>query len=237
MFEGSLVERIMSSLPELLAPYAVQSLLSDLQRRELIRDTGADGTQCLLLQTFNIPFCYDKFTTNYVLPDGAYGTVVTGNYTAPDGVANLLTGDFTLSDGTTGNVYGSASSPSKPDTATLTVPTQYTAAGVGSALPVSELGQWSNTTTIPGTTIEPSTVAAQTLPPSVVSGSTMAPATPKPATNIPGTTIPPITSTITAQIATASSSKTSNGARLQGCGSLTLAGSCLISAMIMMISL
>lgn len=180
----------------------------------------------------------DKFTTNYVLPDGAYGTVVTGNYTASNGVADLLTGDYTLSDGTAGNVYGSASSPSKPDTATLTVPTQYTAAGVGSAIPLSALGQWSTyTTTIPGTTVEPSTVPAQTVPPSVFSGSTVEPATTKPASTIPGTTVPPVTSTITTQIATASSSNTSDGACLSGSGSQTLAGVFFVSAILIMVSL
>ena len=180
----------------------------------------------------------DKFTTNYVLPDGAYGTVVTGNYTASNGIANLLSGDYTLSDGTAGNVYGSASSPSKPDTATLTVPTQYTAAGVGSAIPLSALGQWSTyTTTIPGTTVEPSTVPAQTVSPSVVSGSTVEPATTMPASTIPGTTVPPVTSTITTQIATGSSSSTGNGVCLSGSGSQTLAGIFIVSAIFILVSL
>ena len=80
--------------------------------------------------------------TDFQNNNSAYGTAVTGNYTGADGVANLLTGDYTLADGTSGNIYGSSSSPSKPDTATLTVPTQYTAAGIGSAIPLSALGEW-----------------------------------------------------------------------------------------------
>lgn len=31
---------------------------------------------CLLMVNLEIPFCYDRFTTNYFLPDGSYGTVV-----------------------------------------------------------------------------------------------------------------------------------------------------------------
>ena len=86
----------------------------------LILSTGADGTQCLLLQGLNFPFCYvsvpllelyrstlilfrTNYTTNYYLPGGSYGQIVSGNYTASDGsTANLITGDYTLTDGTTG---------------------------------------------------------------------------------------------------------------------------------------
>lgn len=151
---------------------------------------------------------------------------MTGNYTASDGVANLLSGEYTLSDGTHGNIYGSPSSPSKPDTATLTVPTQFTAAGVGSAIPVSALGEWSvYTTTIPGTTISPSTVPAQTLPPSVVSDRTVEAATTKPATTIPGTTISPVTSVVSTFIAKPSS--TNNAAPGIGKDAILLASSAL----------
>ncbi|KAK0514313.1 hypothetical protein JMJ35_002930 [Cladonia borealis] len=34
-----------------------------------------DGTQCLLLQGLNFPFCYDNYTTNYYLPGGSYGQI------------------------------------------------------------------------------------------------------------------------------------------------------------------
>ena len=153
---------------------------------------------------------------------------MTGNYTASDGVANLLSGDYTLSDGTHGNVYGSPSSPSKPNTATLTVPTQYTAAGVGSAIPLSALGEWSVfTTTIPGTTIPPSTVPAQTLPPSIVSDRTVEAATTKPATTIPGTTISPVTSVVSTFIAKPSSSQTNSAAPGIGKDDILLASSAI----------
>ena len=40
--------------------------------------------------------CYDKFTTNYILADGSYGSITTGDYNAKDGSkANLLTGKYT----------------------------------------------------------------------------------------------------------------------------------------------
>ena len=148
---------------------------------------------------------------------------MTGNYTASDGVVNLLTGDYTLTDGSPGNIYGSPSSPSKPNTVTLTVPTQYTASGVGSAIPLSALGEWSTyTTTIPGTTIAPSTIPAQTIAPSVVSGSTVEAATTKPASTIPETTVAPVTSTIKTRVAKASSTQSSHGVAPIGSRSLVL---------------
>ena len=144
----------------------------------------------------------DKFTTNYVLPGGAYGQVVSGNYTSGNGIVNLLTGQYSMTDGTKGNIYGSQSSLAKPDTATLTMPTQYTATGVGSAIPVSKLGEWTTYTTIvPGTTISPTTVAAHVLAASVVSGKTIRPMTTESATTFAGTTEPPKPGTFTSRIA------------------------------------
>jgi hypothetical protein len=31
---------------------------------------------CLCMVNLDIPFCFDRFTTDYYLPDGSYGTVV-----------------------------------------------------------------------------------------------------------------------------------------------------------------
>ncbi|KAL8709454.1 MAG: hypothetical protein Q9220_005837 [cf. Caloplaca sp. 1 TL-2023] len=158
----------------------------------------ADGTQCLLLQGFSLPFCYDNYTTNYFLPGGDTGQIVSGDFTAASGKANLISGDFTLSDGTKGNVYGSEDSPDKPNTSTLPIPTQYTASGSISAIASTALGQVITiTTTIPGTTVEPSTVAAETLAPSVSGTSTVQAASTKPATTIPGSTVAPKTTTFT----------------------------------------
>ncbi|KAL8628408.1 hypothetical protein Q9189_005868, partial [Teloschistes chrysophthalmus] len=163
----------------------------------------ADGTQCLLLQGLDLPFCYDNYTTNYFLPGGTTGQIVSGDYTSTEGTANLISGDFTKSDGTKGNVYGAEDSPSKPDTAALPIPTQYTASGSGSAIPATALGQVATiTTTIPGTTVAPSTVAAQTLAPSVVDGtSTIGSSTVKAASTIPGTTVAAKTSVYTTTLA------------------------------------
>ena len=82
------------------------------------------------------------------------------------------------------------------------MPTQYTATGVGSAIPVSELGEWiTYTTTIPGTTRPPTTVAAHVLAASMVSGTTIQPATTVPAETFAGTTAAPKTNTFTSRIA------------------------------------
>ncbi|KAL8734342.1 MAG: hypothetical protein Q9166_001540 [cf. Caloplaca sp. 2 TL-2023] len=146
----------------------------------------------------------DNYTTNYFLPGGSTGQIVSGSYSSSSGQANLIQGDYTLADGTKGNIYGSEDSPSKPDTATLAIPTQYTAAGSGSAIPATALGQVATiTTTIPGTTVEPSTVSPETIAPSVSGTSTVEPASTRSASVIPGTTIQPRTSTYTTTVAVA----------------------------------
>ncbi|KAL8917505.1 MAG: hypothetical protein Q9208_007910 [Pyrenodesmia sp. 3 TL-2023] len=164
------------------------------------------GTQCLLLQGLKEPFCYDNYTTNFFLPGGAYGQIVSGDYNGTNGVANLVTGQFNLTDGTTGNIYGSPESPDRPNTSTLPIPTQYTAAGSGSAIAATALGQvLTITTTIPGTTIEPSTLPPETLAPSISGTRTVAPATVRPGTTISGSTVAAKTSTYTTTAAAGTS--------------------------------
>ncbi|KAL8673631.1 MAG: hypothetical protein Q9168_001937 [Polycauliona sp. 1 TL-2023] len=173
----------------------------------------ADGTQCRLLQNLKLPFCYDNYTTNYFLPGGSTGQIVSGSYSAGTGQANLINGDFTLTDGTKGNVYGSEDSPSKPDTAALPIPTQYTASGPNTVLAATALGQVATvTTTIPGTTVEPSLVPESTIPPSVSGDSTVEPATTVSASTAPGTTVAPKTSTYTTTVAGAAPTGNKSGA-------------------------
>ncbi|KAI9840194.1 MAG: hypothetical protein M1837_001866, partial [Sclerophora amabilis] len=132
----------------------------------------AESTQCLLVHDLDVPFCYDKFTTNFFLPDGSYGTVVTGDYTAADGShANLLSGDFSLSNGSTGNVYARDKNK-KPNTATLTLPTPWTSTGVGVAIDPSTLGGFQTyVMVVPGTTRRPSTIPKHTVSAKPISGS------------------------------------------------------------------
>ncbi|RDW91863.1 hypothetical protein BP5796_01257 [Coleophoma crateriformis] len=151
---------------------------------------------CLLMANLLIPFCYDKFTTNFHLPDGSYGTLWGGNYTSLEGdTADLVNGVYTLADGTTGDIY---SSVAPPDVATLAIPLQYQGTGVGSAIPLSSLGFQVSTTiteTIPATT-----VAATTIP-----ESTLAPTTQSTVTTILSTTISTISdSPVTSIISIAS---------------------------------
>lgn len=144
----------------------------------------------------------DNYTTNYFLPGGSTGQIVSGNYNTTNGNANLVSGDYTLSDGSKGNIYGSRDSPNRPNTSTLPIPTQYTAAGSGSAIAATALGQvLTITTTIPGTTVEPSTVAPETIALSISGTSTVVSATVKPGTTIPGTTVAAQTSTYTTTVA------------------------------------
>ncbi|MCJ1417554.1 hypothetical protein MMC32_003898 [Xylographa parallela] len=180
----------------------------------------ANGTDCLVLQGLNVPFCYDRFTTNFYLPDGSYGTIDSGSYTTSDSSsADLLTGQYTLSNGTTGNVYGSASSPEVPNTSTLTLPTPFTSSGVGSAIPASDLGGLATyTVTVPASTVQPTTVPPEVISPVVLGSTTIPTATTDPATTIPGTTIPPTTFTVTTHVAATASSTGGAGGMISVAG-------------------
>jgi hypothetical protein len=150
---------------------------------------------CMAMSGLNIPFCYDRFTTNFFLPDGSYGTIFGGTYTSSNGdTANLLTGNYTLKSGTTGNIY--ASNPvAKPNTATLSIPNQFTGIGVGTAIPASALGVGVTVTvtttqagsTIAATTISGTTKSATVIQATTVGGSTLA------ASTVAVTTISPTT--------------------------------------------
>ncbi|MCJ1284637.1 hypothetical protein MMC26_003972 [Xylographa opegraphella] len=180
----------------------------------------ANGTDCLVLQGFAIPFCYDRFTTNFFLPDGSYGTIDSGSYTTSDGSnANLLTGQHTLPNGTTDNIYGSANSPEVPNTSTLTLPTPFTSSGVGSAIPASELGGLATyTVTVPASTVQPTTLPPEIISPVVLGSTTIPTATTDPATTIPGTTIPPTTFTVTTHVAATASSTGGAGGIVSAAG-------------------
>ncbi|KFY86607.1 hypothetical protein V498_07449 [Pseudogymnoascus sp. VKM F-4517 (FW-2822)] len=64
------------------------------------------GTECGVLDGDNVPVCYDPQTTMFTFADGSYGYTNTGNYYDTEGnVFNLDTGDYTLADGTLGNLF------------------------------------------------------------------------------------------------------------------------------------
>ncbi|KAK5065245.1 hypothetical protein LTR84_001083 [Exophiala bonariae] len=100
----------------------------------------AETTDCLLLTTWKVPLCWDRFTTNYWLSDKSYGSMTTGVYhCASGGSANLFTGDFNLPNGQTGNLYAQ-NKTEQPNLSTLHLPTPYTSSGVGSAIPATAVG-------------------------------------------------------------------------------------------------
>ncbi|KAJ4346361.1 uncharacterized protein N0V89_010290 [Didymosphaeria variabile] len=118
------------------------------------RDDGfccAETLDCVNVQNLNIPMCYDKFTTNFAFPDRSYGSLTTGEYTQGGAEANLLTGQYSK-DGSEGNIYSEDPS-AKPNTATLSIPPQWTGSGVGSAIPA---------TAIVGSATAPAQTSAQT---------------------------------------------------------------------------
>ncbi|TKA65110.1 hypothetical protein B0A49_08705, partial [Cryomyces minteri] len=187
--------------------YQVDQFISEMKET-----SRAQGTQCLLLANLNVPFCYDKFTTDYILPDGSYGQIASGAFTSADGsTANLLTGDYT-SNSTSGNVY-SASPADKPNTSTLSIPPQWTSSGVGSAIPITDLAQvFTYTTTVSATTIQATTYPATTIEASTIPASTMGastiPASTVAASIVSGSTVQPAT-TISAQTFQASTRQAS----------------------------
>jgi hypothetical protein len=124
---------------------------------------------CVNVENLNVPICYDKFTTNFLFPDNSYGTVSTGEYHAGGTDVNLVSGDYTK-DGQNGNIY-SNDEAAKPNTATMSVPAQYTGTGVGAAIPITELGSIIvYTTTIPAMTYTAPTTVAETVEVATVSG-------------------------------------------------------------------
>lgn len=157
---------------------------------------------CVNVQNLNIAMCYDKFTTNFGFADGSYGSLTTGNYSSSGATVNLFTGDYAG-----GNIY--ASQPQdKPNTATLSIPPQWTGTGVGGPIPASQLGSVVVfTTTIPGTTITAPTTVPESVMVATISGKTVS-TTLAPVTYSGATTIAPQTSTVTETAAAASSSST-----------------------------
>jgi hypothetical protein len=152
---------------------------------------------CVNVQSLNIPMCYDKFTTNFAFADKSFGSLTTGEYNSQGSTANLLTGNFSNPSGS-GNIYAN-DSQAKPNTATLSVPPQYTGTGVGGAVPASELGSIIvYTTTIPGTTITGPTTLPGTVRVATVNGETLS-TTVAPSTITQATTIAPQTTVVTTQ--------------------------------------
>jgi hypothetical protein len=150
----------------------------------LINIAGALTTNCLVEQAFGLPFCYDKFTTSYLLPDNSYGTLHTGNYTSYQGdTANLISGDYKIGD-RSGNLYAGTEAR-KPNPANPMIPSQWTSSGVGSALAPTALGigatiirTITGPITLPAVTIQPTTLPANTVSKAAIRASI-----------IPGTTI------------------------------------------------
>ena len=110
-------------------------------------------------------YLQDRFTTDFFLPDGSYGTLVTGNYTSGSGdQVNLITGDFHAVSGEAGNIY--CSNPlAQPNTASLSMPTPWTSKGIGTAIPASQLGGQSAHTTLVSGSRNATVLPSYTIPP------------------------------------------------------------------------
>jgi hypothetical protein len=204
-----LYSEVLESIKDIRAPAAKRSFHGRAEEGFCCRQS----LDCVNVQNLNIPMCYDKFTTNFAFADGSYGSITTGEYHSgsSDAKANLISGDFSAS-GQDGNIY--ADQPdAKPNTATMSIPAQFTGTGVGAALAPTELGSIIvYTTTIPGTTYSAPTTVAETVEVATVSGlevSTTVPAT----TITQATTVAPrtevVTQTNTAAVASGTAESTS----------------------------
>lgn len=72
------------------------------------------------------------------LLDGSWGSLTTGTYTTSEGTADLINGNYTKTTGETGDIYA-ADPEDKPNTATLSIPPQWTDTGVGPALEPTQI--------------------------------------------------------------------------------------------------
>lgn len=180
----------------------------------VVRASGfccVQGSECLNVKGLDVAMCYDKFTTNFNLADSSYGSITTGEYTAKDGSkANLISGGYELANGEKGQIYANESE--KPNTATLSIPPQFTGTGVGSAIPASELGSIVvYTTTIPGSIFTaPTTLPASTVVTSVPGQSAPVTTTIPPKTITGATTIAPVTTVVTSTRSGASAAESSS---------------------------
>ncbi|PGH23582.1 hypothetical protein AJ80_02362 [Polytolypa hystricis UAMH7299] len=195
----------------------------------------ASGMGCKVLENYRLPFCWDRFTTNFFFTDGSYGSVTTGDYHAVNGAkVNLIAGNYTFPDGKTGNIYA-GHDDEKPNTSTMDIPTQWTSKGVGTAIPPTELGQVATvyTMTVVGTTREATTIPASTVPATTVDGSVL-PGTTVPATTVEGTTVADGTMVMTAPAPEGSSLQKGTGSivsigRSEG---VLLSGVCLVMTLL-----
>ncbi|QSS66505.1 hypothetical protein I7I51_02692 [Histoplasma capsulatum] len=123
-----------------------------------------NGMECRLFKNYQTSFCWDRFTTNFYLIDGSYGSILTGIYNNSGDIVDLISGKYTRSNGETGNIYA-GDEASKPNTSTMVLPPAWTSKGVGTAIPGSELGGGATyTTTIADTTKGPGTIPLSTPP-------------------------------------------------------------------------
>jgi hypothetical protein len=198
-----------------------------LQSRESSGFCCLKSLDCVNVQKLNIPMCYDKFTTNFKFSDQSFGSLTTGDYESNGAKINLLTGD--VSDGPSGspaNIYA-ADGAAKPNTATLSIPPQYTGTGVGGAVPASELGSIIVfTTVIPGTTFAGPTTLPGTVRVATVNGQALT-TTVAPSTISHATTVAPVTTVVTTHAPEA----TSSAAAAAGHVGADAAGSAVLGAL------
>ncbi|KAF2012130.1 hypothetical protein BU24DRAFT_412658 [Aaosphaeria arxii CBS 175.79] len=116
-----------------------------------------ESLDCVKVNNLNMPICYDKYTTHFAFIDDSWGSLTTGDYNGIDGsTANLLTGAYSRVGGESGDIYA-VNPAAKPNTATMSIPPQWTAAGIGSAIPPTDMAK--SVSDVPVTTAATATAA------------------------------------------------------------------------------
>ncbi|MCJ1419527.1 hypothetical protein MMC32_005882 [Xylographa parallela] len=120
--------------------------------------------QCRIWTEYNVPFCYDPSDTRWFFADGSVYFADNGTYFGADGYdVDLVTGDYSWPNGTTGNIYADQGE-SPPSTSTLSLAAATTG---GSAAPTatgsvlsSATSEGSTQTSMPASSATPSTSMA-----------------------------------------------------------------------------
>ncbi|MCJ1381366.1 hypothetical protein MMC17_004476 [Xylographa soralifera] len=121
--------------------------------------------QCRIWTEYNVPFCYDPSDTRWFFADGSEYFADNGTYFGADGyTVDLVTGDYSWPNGTTGNIYtDQGETPPSASTLSLAAATTGgsaapTAAGTtatGSVLSSANTGS-STQTSMPASSMTPS---------------------------------------------------------------------------------
>ncbi|MCJ1290088.1 hypothetical protein MMC34_001623 [Xylographa carneopallida] len=124
--------------------------------------------QCRIWTEYNVPFCYDPSDTRWFFADGSVYFADNGTYFGADGYdVDLVTGDYSYANGTTGNIYADQGE-APPSTSTLSLAAASTGGAsaaptaAGSVLSSAATDVASSQTSMPASSATPASSVAST---------------------------------------------------------------------------